>query len=155
MHYDKLKKCDARKLPRWFVDYMRSQQGKSPRNLNDHSGNEVSAGGSSITCNASTKDPADIATGEKLFWKQPDRPFRDTSSHFKGKQRHDETIVGKLPKRGNKRIQKSYCVCNKANSKRLMVQCDFCRDRLHPECVVITAEIAERIDVPLYTSNVL
>lgn len=41
------------------------------------------------------------------------------------------------------------CVCKKQNPNGLMMQCDSCRDWLHPKCVGITAKIAERI--PLYT----
>uniref|UniRef100_K1PN06 Uncharacterized protein n=1 Tax=Magallana gigas TaxID=29159 RepID=K1PN06_MAGGI len=43
MHHDKLKKCDARKLPKWLVDYMRSRQSKSPSDMGDHLDDEVSA----------------------------------------------------------------------------------------------------------------
>lgn len=146
MHHDKLKKCDARKLPKWLVDYMKSLQSKSPGDLDDNPDDEVSAGGS---CNnTSAKDPADTATEERLG-KQPDGPFSGTRSRSKAITKHDGTIVAKPLKRGQKKVQKSYCVCKKQNPKGLMVQCDSCKDWFHPECVGITAEIAEMI--PLYT----
>lgn len=60
MHHDKLKKCDARKMPKWLVDYMKSLQSKSQSDLDDNPDDEVSAGG--LYNNTSAKDPADTAT---------------------------------------------------------------------------------------------
>jgi hypothetical protein len=43
----------------------------------------------------------------------------------------------------------SYCLCKKQNPKGLMVQCDYCKDWFHPECVGISPDEAENI--PVYT----
>lgn len=64
MQHAKPKKCDARKLPKWLVDYMISLQSKSHSDLNDHLNAEVSAGG---TCKSTTaNDSPDIATGKRV-----------------------------------------------------------------------------------------
>lgn len=59
-------KCDARKLPKWLVDYLRSRLSKSLSDPGDQPDDEVSVGGSSKTDSTFAKDPEVIATEERL-----------------------------------------------------------------------------------------
>lgn len=87
MHHDKLKKCDARKLPKWLVDYMRPRQSKSLI--------------------------ADIAAEERLG-KQPDGPSRDTRSYSKDITKQDENYCHKSAKAGTEKgTEVILCVKNK------------------------------------------
>ncbi|XP_061175912.1 uncharacterized protein LOC133184853 [Saccostrea echinata] len=152
MHHDKLKKCEARQLPKWLV----TDQSKLP-------GQSVGRGGNSslvrdVVRPMGTADsgssPGDPGSGGKSkVSPKPAKtvgPYLDTRKRVRERSEQPEKPKSPKRRRATKGAKtRQYCLCLQSNPKGLMVQCDSCRDWFHHRCVGISEDYAK--SVPQYT----
>ncbi|XP_061184382.1 transcription factor 19-like [Saccostrea echinata] len=146
MHHDKLKRCEARQLPKWLVTY----QSKFPGQLVGRDGDssrvhDVVRPLGTADSGSSSGDP-----GSRVKSKVSPKPAETVGPYLgtrkRVRERSEQPEKPKSPKRpratkGAKTRQ--YCLCLQSNPKGLMVQCDSCRDWFHPGCVGISDDYAK------------
>jgi hypothetical protein len=141
MHHDKIKKCEARMLPKWLIEF----KNKLSSNETTVNSNAVSFGSDSEQTGIVREEPTKKGGVPCLG------PYLGTRSRDTSMSKSDTVVEvpSKQRKRAVGKNQKSYCLCKKQKPKGLMVQCDYCRDWFHPGCVGISPDEAKNI--PVYT----
>ncbi|XP_061194996.1 uncharacterized protein LOC133203172 [Saccostrea echinata] len=128
MHLDKLKRCEARQLPKWLVTYQSKLPGQSVSRDGDSSlVRDVVRPLVTADSGSSPGDP-----GSRVKSKVSPKPSETVGPYLSTRKRvRERSEKPKSPKRpratkGAKTRQ--YCLCLQSNPKGLMVQCDSCRD---------------------------